>query len=75
MPAECDSGNVPSEIFVPTILEFDSSTNEDKLETKDNCTVDIENTTVFITDSYDLDRPQKVVKIIYDDNNIPTLDL
>ena len=64
-----------SEIFVPIILECDSLNNEDKLETKDNRTVGIDNTTVCITESDDLDRPQKLVKGIYDDKNTPTLDL
>ena len=50
-------------------------TYEDTLETKDNFTVDIENTTVCITESDDIDRPQKLVKAIYDENTIPTLDL
>ena len=63
-PEECESGNVPNEIFVPTILECDSLNYEYTLETKDNCTVYIKNTTVCITDSDDLDRPQKLVKSI-----------
>ena len=63
-----------SEIFVPIILECDSLNNEDKLETKDNRTVGIDNTTVCITESDDLDRPQKLVKGIYDENTIQTLD-
>ena len=57
-----------SEIFVPIILECDSLNNEDKLETKDNRTVGIDNTTVCITESDDLDRPHKLVKDIYDEN-------
>ena len=66
---------MPIEIFVQTILECDSLTYEDTLETKDNRTVDIYNTTFFITDSNDIDRPHKLVKGIYDDNTIPMLDL
>ena len=50
-------------------------TDEDTLETKDNRTVDIDNTTACIIDSDGLDRTQKLVKCISDGNNIPTLDL
>ena len=73
MPAECESGNVPNEIFVPTILECDSLTDEDRLETKDNRKFYINNKTVWITDSGDLYRPHKLVKGIYNEKNTPTL--
>ena len=56
-------------------MECYSLTGEGTLETKDNRTVDIDNKNVCITDSDDLDRHQKLVKGIYDDNTIPTLDL
>ena len=59
----------------PTILECDSLINEDKLETKDNCKFYIKNTTVCITDSDDLDKPNKLVEFIFDDKTAPTLDL
>ena len=49
--------------------------NEDTLETKDNHKFDIDNTTVYITDSDDIYRPHKLVKGIYNDNTIPTLYL
>ena len=49
--------------------------NEDTLETKDNHKFDIDNTTVYITDSDDIDRPHKLVKGIYNDNTIPALYL
>ena len=66
---------MPNEIFVPNILECYALTNEDTLENKDNCKVCIKNTTVCITDSDDLDRPHKLVKVIYYDRTTPALDL
>ena len=65
---------MPSEIFPPSILEYDSLTDEYKLETKENCTVYFDNTTVCINKSGDIDIPQKLVKGIYNDNDITTLD-
>ena len=59
---------MPNETFVQTILDCDSLTDEDTLETKYNGTVYINNINIFIDDSDDLDRPHKLVKDIYDEN-------
>ena len=59
---------MPNETFVQTILDCDSLTDEDTLETKYNSTVYINNINIFIDDSDDLDRPHKLVKDIYDEN-------